>query len=211
MLERLDDIDWSKLHHAYGEAIDVPDLIRSLLSNDKKVREDAMYELCGNIWHQGTVYEASSYAVPFLQELLKSPDTPDKVSIAALLADMAIGYGVYDNILGNSQKIKGMTYEEMWREILAKKGKVLEDEVAKGKKNAEATRLAVEKELHLLYPYLLHDEPYVRAIIAHSLANFSKYSHEILPLLEKALTLDSDEDTRETIVNAINILRESTQ
>jgi hypothetical protein len=65
MLESLDKIDWSKLNHAYGEASDIPALIRSLLSNDKKVRDGAMYELCGNILHQGTVYEASSYAVPF--------------------------------------------------------------------------------------------------------------------------------------------------
>ena len=208
MLEGLDKIDWSKLKHAYGEASDVPNLIRSLLSNDKKVREDAIYELCGNILHQGTVYEASSYAIPFLQELLKFPDTPDKASIAALLADMGIGYGVYDHILGNNQMVKGITYEEMWRENLASKGKVLEEEVEKGRKHAETTRLAVEKELHLLYPYLLHHEPYVRATIAHSLANFSQYSQEILPLLEKALMLDSDEDTRETIVNSINILRE---
>lgn len=209
MLEGLDKIDWSKLKHAYGEASDVPDLIRSLLSKDKKVRDSAMYELCGNILHQGTVYEASSYAVPFLQELLKSPDTPDKESIAALLADMGVGYGVYDGILGNNQMIKGITWEEMWREILAKQGKVLEEEVDKGKKHAEATRLAVEKQLHLLYPYLLHNEPYVRAVIAHSLANFPRYSHEILPLLEKALTLDNDEDTREVIVNSMNVLREN--
>ena len=211
MLEDLDKIDWSKLKHAYGEATDVPNLLRSLLSNDKKVRDDAMYELCGNILHQGTVYEASSYAIPFLQELLKSPDTPDKASIAALLADMGIGHGYYDHILGNNQMVKGIIHEEMWREILAKKGRVLEDEVDIGRKHAESTRLAVEKELHLLYPYLLHDEPYIRAVIAHSLANFPDFSHEILPLLEKALTLENDEDTRETIVNSISILREGNQ
>jgi hypothetical protein len=98
----------------------------------------------------------------------------------------------------------------MWRNF-TKHGKVLEEEVDKAKEHAEATRLAVEKELHLLYPYLLHDEPYVRAVIAHSLASFPRYSHEIFPLLEKALTLDNDEDTREEIVNSINVLREGSE
>src|SRR6266498_4123599 len=91
MLEDLDTIDWSKLKHAYGEASDVPELIRHLLSEDRDARKKSIYELFGNIWHQGTVYEASSYAVPFLQELLRSPETPDKMLIADLLAELADG------------------------------------------------------------------------------------------------------------------------
>ena len=31
MLEGLDEINWSQLHHAYGEANNVPQLIRKLL------------------------------------------------------------------------------------------------------------------------------------------------------------------------------------
>ncbi len=211
MLEGLDKIDWSKLRHAYGAATDVPGQIRSLLSEDKRVREEAMYELCGNILHQGTVYEASAYTVPFLQELLKSPNTPNVASIATLLAEMARGNDVYAGILGNHNMIKGITYEEMWRNILAKQGKVLEEEVEKGIKHAETTRLAVEKERHLLYPYLHDDAPFVRGAIAEALVNFPKYANETLPLLEKALTLENDEDVRTTLVNSITVLRENSQ
>ncbi|HKI52586.1 MAG TPA: HEAT repeat domain-containing protein [Anaerolineales bacterium] len=207
-MEGLDRIDWSKLRHAYGEATDVPNQIRSLLSEDKKMRDDAMYELCGNIIHQGTVYEASAYAVPFLQELLKAPDTPDKVAIAVLLAGMACGNDVYHGILGNDKIMQGITYEEIWRNILAKQGKVLEEEVEKGIQHAEATRLTVEKERHLLYLYLQDEEPFVRAMVAESLAKFPKYSDETLPLLEKALAVESDEDVKESIVNSINDLRD---
>ncbi|MCI0553203.1 MAG: hypothetical protein L0287_19820 [Anaerolineae bacterium] len=46
-----------------------------------------------NIIHQGTVYEASYYAIPFLVELLKSSTTPDKADIATLLADMGNNSG----------------------------------------------------------------------------------------------------------------------
>lgn len=73
MLEDLDGVDWASLEHAYGEAADVPDLLRALLSTDSEVREEAVYELFGNIWHQGTVYPASAAAVPFLYELLTAP------------------------------------------------------------------------------------------------------------------------------------------
>lgn len=100
MLEGLDKIDWSQLHHAYGEASDVPILIRQLLSNDKTVIDNAIYELFGNIYHQHTVYEASAYAVPFLQELLNSPEiTKDtRMSIACLLASMTDGYDLKGGI-----------------------------------------------------------------------------------------------------------------
>ena len=98
MLEGLDKIDWSQLHHAYGEASDVPIFIRQLLSNDKIVVDKAIYELFGNIHHQRTVYEASAYAVPFLQELLNTPEvTRDtKMSIVCLLSSMADGYDIKD-------------------------------------------------------------------------------------------------------------------
>jgi hypothetical protein len=72
MLENLDTIDWRNLQHAYGPATDVPDLIRALASHDEEVRQSAMYELYGTIWHQDTIYEATAYAVPFLIELLES-------------------------------------------------------------------------------------------------------------------------------------------
>jgi len=91
MLEKLDTIDWSSLSHAYGEASDVPDIIRALTSNDKEIRSDAIFELHGNIWHQGTVYEATAYAVPFLVELLEAPSVAGKSDILALLNAIARG------------------------------------------------------------------------------------------------------------------------
>ena len=98
MLEGLNKINWSQLHHAYGEASDVPILIHQLLSNDKTTTDKAIYELFGNIYHQHTVYEASAYAVPFLQEILNSSEIINsiKMSIACLLASMVDGYDIKD-------------------------------------------------------------------------------------------------------------------
>jgi HEAT repeat protein len=92
----LDSIDWASLRHAYGSAEDVPGLIRDLRSSDAEVRRAAMYELYGNIYHQGTRYEASAYAVPFLLELVADPDTPARHEVIQLLSCLATGYTPYD-------------------------------------------------------------------------------------------------------------------
>jgi hypothetical protein len=93
VLDGLDSIPWSRLTHAYGAADDVPDLIRALRTADPEARgeESPLWHLFGNIWHQGTVYEATSYAVPFLIELAASADTPNRVGILFLLASIATG------------------------------------------------------------------------------------------------------------------------
>jgi HEAT repeat protein len=92
MLEGLDAVAWARLDHAYGPAADVPDLIRTLRSPDPKARDNARSQLYGNIFHQGSRYEASAYAVPFLLELLADPDTAERAEILYLLTSLAIGY-----------------------------------------------------------------------------------------------------------------------
>lgn len=92
MLEGLDSIDWKSLEHAYGEASDVPELIRSLASEDSEVRAQALWNLYGNIFHQGTRYEATAYAVPFIFELLMEPSVFDKTKLIKYLIDLALGF-----------------------------------------------------------------------------------------------------------------------
>src|SRR5688572_30578809 len=91
VLEGLEAVDWTRLSHAYGPAADVPGLLRQLASTDAEARGAALYELYGNIYHQGTVYEATAHAVPFLVELLRAPELPDKEALLGLL--QAIGQG----------------------------------------------------------------------------------------------------------------------
>lgn len=91
MLEKLDYIDWSELHHAYGTAEDVPDQLRALINERPGLNQGALWELFGNIWHQGTVYEATAYAVPFLIELAGNRSTPNRLGILHLLSVIAQG------------------------------------------------------------------------------------------------------------------------
>ncbi|WP_406299685.1 hypothetical protein OG948_31390 [Embleya sp. NBC_00888] len=71
MLVGLDEVDWPTLSHAYGPADDVPELLRAAASDDEELRSEAVYELFGTVWHQGTVYSATPYAVPFVAELAR--------------------------------------------------------------------------------------------------------------------------------------------
>jgi hypothetical protein len=80
------------LTHAYGAATDVPAQIRALRSSVASERERALWELYGNIFHQGTRYDATAYAVPFLLEVLAAPDCPDRTGLLDLLAGIAVGY-----------------------------------------------------------------------------------------------------------------------
>jgi hypothetical protein len=69
MLEGLDAVAWADLSHAYGPAVDTPDLLRQAASHDQDLVDAAISDLYGSIFHQGTVYPASAAAVPFLVEL----------------------------------------------------------------------------------------------------------------------------------------------
>jgi hypothetical protein len=119
MLEGLNTIDWGNLSHAYGAATDVPNLIRSLASDAAAEREGALDVLFGNIWHQGTVYEATAYVAPFLIELLTYPQIQAKQGILQLLEAMASGTG-YLEAHGSSDHYRRQRGTLEFEAVLAK-------------------------------------------------------------------------------------------
>lgn len=201
MLEGLDRIDWKTLRHAYGPAVDVPDLIRALLSEVPAERHAAIHELFGNIHHQGTVYEAAAYAVPFLMELVASQSTPDRESVACLIASIASGRGYFEvHACDESSR-------ERWQQILANKGKTLESELEKERAVKEAVRLEAVKALPMLVPFLSSHEPQVRSSVASAFAAYPDQRERYLPLLEVALTDETDEEVKEGMAEAVKRLQ----
>lgn len=193
MLEGLDDISWSSLRHAHGEASDVPRLIRALVSADQPWRERALRDLFGNIWHQGTVYEATVHALPFLIDLLRHPATPDKDGVAMLVASIACGNGYY---LVHSAV--GITPAAGLQASFAKEREVV-----------AAIRSLSASALDLLKPYLAHREPELRGAIAEAFACFPSRADDLLPLLRTALERERNEDARAAIGSAIESLGSS--
>jgi hypothetical protein len=103
-LDELDQVDWSRLEHCYGKGVvslgvpadvsfaiagDVSLSLAALRSDPSMAIGDGLYS---NICHQGTVYQATAYAVPFIAAVAAG-DVPDgiRIPLLALLGDIAIG------------------------------------------------------------------------------------------------------------------------
>lgn len=92
-LDGIDKINWAELTHAYGPAEDVPDLLKALASDDQAQREHAFYELYGNIFHQGTRYQATPKAIPFIFNILESQESAEaRIELIHLLISLGLGY-----------------------------------------------------------------------------------------------------------------------
>ncbi|WP_461165002.1 hypothetical protein [Arthrobacter sp. R4-81] len=102
-LDELDQVDWNGLQHAYGKGVvslgaanvslsiagDVARSLAALRADPSIAIGEGLYS---NICHQGTVYEATAYAVPFIAAVAAG-DVPDgiRVPLLALLGDISIG------------------------------------------------------------------------------------------------------------------------
>lgn len=163
-LSGLDDVDWSQLEHAHGEASDFPALIRAALSDIPRDSDFAFRLLHETIWHQGTIYQATAAAVPFIAALAGSAETAKGTDFAMLLATLAHGRGFFDRESFSEQD------KEMWRRVLEKNGQDLEERIAEDKLWTKATQQAISDHLPVLYPYLEDDDEYVREYIADALS-----------------------------------------
>jgi len=99
----LDQVAWADVVHACGPAVDIPPLFEDLQSAGKIVRGKAWRELYGNLGHQGSIYQATSDAVPFLLEPLEDPDIPERcevlIFVTCRLTKTAAAYGL--GLIGN--------------------------------------------------------------------------------------------------------------
>ncbi|GAA4590564.1 hypothetical protein GCM10023194_47680 [Planotetraspora phitsanulokensis] len=88
-LDGIDDIDWASLGHAYGSAADVPQTLRDAVGQDEELAGEATEHLFGSIYHQGTLYSATPWAVPFVARLAADPGTRRREGLVFLLGSIA--------------------------------------------------------------------------------------------------------------------------
>jgi hypothetical protein len=92
MLE-LDDPRWGRLRHAYGDALDIPVLLRALgLSTGPKkgYQDEPWFSLWSSLCHQGDVYTASYAAVPHIVRIAGETGTPVDSSFFQLPAAIEV-------------------------------------------------------------------------------------------------------------------------
>ena len=71
MLNDLDKVNWDSLEGAYGPATKVPQMLRSIANAaDNEQFQAADEEFINEVNHQGSVYQVTSYTIPFMLELL---------------------------------------------------------------------------------------------------------------------------------------------
>jgi hypothetical protein len=192
MLNDLDLVPWRSLRHAFGDATDVPRLIRELRVADREVRQTALKDLFACLLHQGSVSEATARAVPFLFELLADPATPERNWLAFLLAGIADGQGYFTLHTGLD--------EQRLRQLLAERGTTLEAELQREDEVVRGVRLAVGRSIEQLAPFLGDSQSEIRAAVARAFGQYPARATELLPHLQAA-------ESRETADDARNALR----
>lgn len=198
MLEQLNAIPWERLHHAFGSAADVPGLLRALARSGID-QEEAISELFGNIWHQGTVYEASSYAVPFLVEIAAVPTITRRDEILGLIGALADGRSYLavhaDPNLKTAELFRQKPdFEERLETELADVGR---------------TRMAVFEHREMFQRLLSDAAPLVRAGAAYVLSRFPEHSSEFGPFLRRALQAELDPLARAGMLWCLGPLRDT--
>ena len=98
-LDELDHVPWAELAHAYGTGKlgpelyeDVAGTLRQLGESRPRAFEEAVHALSSNLCHQGTIYQATAFAVPFLAAIAAGADrTPNQVvAFVAVFASIGI-------------------------------------------------------------------------------------------------------------------------
>ncbi|PRX02304.1 UNVERIFIED_ORG: hypothetical protein CLV66_11622 [Actinomadura viridilutea] len=77
--EAVADVDWTRVFHAYGAAVDTPDHLRALTDGDAAARSEALEHLEFAVIHQGTPWTATVPAALVVAGLLADPATAEPI------------------------------------------------------------------------------------------------------------------------------------
>lgn len=211
MLEGIDHIDWASLEHAYGDASDVPDLLRRLSRGEA----GGLDALSGNVFHQGTRYSASPVIVPFLVEILRASDSPEVTrGILEYLHGLALGFptdlfprpidaeaweaqlrAIDPGTLRDPPPEKPRDVYQRWQRIVDGYW-------------ATTTYFAVEAVIDDVARFVSHDDPAVAIRACALVSSFPRAKHRTVPRLIAGL--DRDLETRGAALIAIAHLGETT-
>jgi hypothetical protein len=196
-LAGLEDIDWHNLQHAYGAADDVPKLLRLLLSDDGQVRDSAWQELYGNIWHQGDVYQATSFAVPFFIRLLDSEEVLDKDAILDFLHTLATAQ-------------PHLSEDHTWMEpVLDQQGHDFKAEIERARLYTSRTHEAVSAGLDTYLAHLKYAEPHVRQAAAVLLCALPEHALRVLPAFAAQIATEHEVNVKAELVQNLGLLLET--
>ncbi len=182
MFTGIDEVDWTSLHHAHGDAGDVPGWLRALASEERGEREAALDALYGAVHHGGGVYDSTLAAVPFLLAVAAREGGGDRAGVLELL--LSIGEEGGDSVgrFGGSGEV-GAEGASGWV----------------GGSGAAAVRAGGE----LFVALTLDSDPAVRRAAVTGVARFLDEPSRVLPLLSRRLRFERDDDALIAVVEAV--------
>ena len=210
MLEGLTSIPWSKLKHAYGTAEDVPVAIQNLLDKKREVRKEAFENLSTSIIHQGTVYQATPYTIPFFYELLASAEVKNRENIINLLIQIALGSTT-------PYLLDGLDIHKFRKEVkldilkIDYKDRLFYQEFGMSPENILACYNAVEKGASVFLELIQENDYLINSAAFYALAWFPEMARLSIPKIHRRLDLLSDEKSIAHAILALGILYRSTQ
>jgi hypothetical protein len=87
----LESSRWAAIQHAYGPAGDTPALVRELLFQPNRPLNDRVWnELWSSLCHQGTTYEASFAAMPYLAMIAERARPESSLGAIHLMVAIAV-------------------------------------------------------------------------------------------------------------------------
>jgi hypothetical protein len=121
-LNELSSVPWTQLRHAYGRGVtgdgihdDVARSLRELGHDPGAAMGDGLYS---NICHQGSVYEATAYAVPYIAAIAAGDiESSLRGELVLMLGDIAFAAGVVTDT-GTSAGAYGEGVDEQIRMAL---------------------------------------------------------------------------------------------
>jgi hypothetical protein len=185
MLEGINKVDWQNLRHFNGRADNIPKLLQDLLSNDKKTQSSAILQLFDNIWHHGTVYEATAQVVPFLYEILESPSCSERFSIVWLLG--VIAKGSSERQVNHSGKKDELEQDLIW---------------------AKNAHIAVRQEVKTILGLLDEKDKDLRLPVVLLLASLPEEAGQIKPILSSILSIEKNTEVRAGLGLALALLED---
>ncbi|WP_436776614.1 HEAT repeat domain-containing protein [Yinghuangia sp. YIM S09857] len=226
LLAGLDDIDWAALGHAYGSAEDVPGQLRGVCGPDEEARESAFRSLFSNIFHQGSRYSASPYAVPFLTRIAATGPPGARGDALLLLTRLAVDWhDEYDLPLGidaaawraaavspeenlrwYDEAIAAETDEKRLRNLREGRAYCAAGHPVDAREGALRSYDAVRARLPALFGLLGDPAPEIRTRTAYLLGWFPEDTAAALPPLLACLDREQDSITAATVLVAIGLL-----
>ncbi|MBF9133849.1 PBS lyase [Plantactinospora sp. S1510] len=189
----LDEIDWASMNHAYGPAVEVPELLRGLVSDDPAIRETALDGMDGAVHHQGDVYECTLACIPYLFEAATRPGGPDRGPIVTLLA--SIGCAEVDDLAeltrsleADADKADADADEEDWAA------------------NYRRAQSAVAAGYPVFLRLLTDPDPEVRRAVPEALLVCRAEASRVLDTLRRRLPVEPDPEARTALVETVGTL-----